>query len=121
MAEHNVLGREGENAAIRYLESKGHKIIERNWMFKGYEIDIITLDSEYIVFVEVKTRSSLEWGFPEDAIGIKRMRRMIRAASHYLKINQIDNPTRFDVVTVVLNNKEFELNHIEDAFLPFLD
>lgn len=119
MAEHNILGQKGEEAAARYLQAKGHHILERNWRSRGYEVDIISLDDEFIVFVEVKTRASVAWGNPEDFIGKQRMRRMIRAASHYLKLNSVDRPARFDIVSVVWNDKEFELDHIEDAFLAF--
>ncbi len=120
MAEHNILGRKGEEAAMDHLVSKGHRVLEKNWRFHGYEIDIISLDGEFIVFTEVKTRASVEWGYPEESIGKQRMRRMIRAASHYLKLHQVDRPARFDIVAVVGNKGRFELDHIEDAFMPFL-
>ena len=120
MAEHNELGRKGEEAAVTCLKKKGHRVVERNWSFSGYEIDIITEHEEFIVFVEVKTRTSDRWGDPGDAVTEQRMRRMVRAASHYLKINRIDKPARFDIVTVIGNERHFELEHIEDAFLPFL-
>ncbi|MEA5129878.1 MAG: YraN family protein [Proteiniphilum sp.] len=120
MAEHNELGRKGEEAAVACLKKKGHRIVERNWSFSGYEIDIVSEDEDFIVFVEVKTRTSDVWGDPDDAVTEQRMRRMIRAASHYLKINRIDKPARFDIVTVIGNERHFELEHIEDAFLPFL-
>ena len=120
MAKHNELGRKGEEAAVNCLKRKGHRVLERNWSFSGYEIDIISEYEEFIVFVEVKTRSSVEWGNPENAVTEQRMRRMIRAASHYLKINHIDKPARFDIVTVIGKEQNFEQEHIEDAFLPFL-
>ncbi|WP_294072118.1 YraN family protein [Proteiniphilum sp. UBA1028] len=120
MADHNELGWKGEEAAANYLASKGHRIVERNWTFRGYEVDIISEDDGYIVFVEVKTRTSAEWGNPEDFIGKQRMRRMIHAAGLYLKMNCVDKPARFDVVAVIWNKQHFELQHIEDAFLPFL-
>lgn len=120
MAEHNLLGEKGEDLAVDFLKGKGHQIIERNWRFSGYEIDIITEVDEFIVFVEVKTRSSSEWGNPEDAIGKQRMRRMINGASNYLKLNCIDKPARFDVVSIVMYNKEKEIEYFEDAFLAFL-
>ena len=120
MAEHNELGRKGEAAAVTYLEKKGHRIIERNWSVSGYEVDIISENDEFIVFVEVKTRTTADWGDPSDAVTEQRMRLMIRAASHYLKMNGIDKPARFDIVTVIWNKRQFQLEHIEDAFLPFL-
>ncbi|RNC66951.1 YraN family protein [Proteiniphilum sp. X52] len=120
MAEHNELGRKGEEAAIACLKKKGHHIVARNWSFSGYEIDIVSEHEGFIVFVEVKTRTSAQWGDPVDAVTEQRMRRMIRAASHYLKIHHIDKPARFDIVAVIGNETFFELEHIEDAFLPFL-
>lgn len=120
MADHNELGRKGEVAAVACLEKKGHRIVERNWSFSGYEIDIVSEYEGFIIFVEVKTRTSDEWGNPGDAVNEKRMRRMIRAASHYLKKNGIDKPARFDIIAVILNKRQFTLEHIEDAFLPFL-
>ncbi|MCE5179370.1 MAG: YraN family protein [Proteiniphilum sp.] len=120
MADHNELGWKGEEAAVNYLTSKGHRIVARNWRFQGYEVDIISEDGAYIVFVEVKTRTSTAWGNPEDFIGKQRMRRMIQAAGIYLKMNCIDKPARFDIVAVIGERQQFELEHIEDAFLPFL-
>lgn len=120
MAEHNVLGRKGEDAAVECLKNKGHRIVERNWSFAGYEIDIVTEHEQFIVFVEVKTRTSTAWGNPSDAVTIQRMRRMIRGASHYLKTHGIDKPARFDIISVIWNNHQFSLEHVEDAFLPFL-
>ena len=120
MAKHNLLGTKGEDLAVEYLKDKGHYIIERNWRFSGYEIDIISEDQEFIVFVEVKTRSTLHWGNPEEAIGKHRMRRMINGASNYLKLNNIDKPARFDIMAIVVSDEEKEIVHFEDAFLAFL-
>ncbi len=120
MAEHNILGIKGEEKAESFLKSLGHRVVERNWTLHGYEIDIISVDKEFVVFTEVKTRESANWGNPEEAVGKQRMRRMINAASQYLKINQIDLPARFDVVSIVWNNGKYELEHFEDAFMAFL-
>lgn len=120
MAEHNLLGIKGEDMAVEYLKENGHRIIQRNWRFSGYEIDIISEHQEYIVFVEVKTRSTSNWGDPEESIGIQRMRRMINGASNYLKLNSIDKPARFDILAIVMCNEEKKIEHIEDAFMAFL-
>jgi putative endonuclease len=120
MANHNELGRKGEEAAVIYLKAKGHRIVERNWSSYGYEIDIVSEHEGFIVFVEVKTRASSAWGTPEDAVRKRRMRRMIRAASHYLKRNRIDKPVRFDIIALLWNKRQLEIEHIEDAFVPFL-
>lgn len=120
MAQHNELGKMGEEAAVALLKSKNYDIIERNWKFYGYEIDVIAEDEKYIVFVEVKTRASVEWGNPEDFVGKGRQRRMIEAANHYLIEKGIDKPARFDIIGAVWTGKKLELEHIEDAFMAFL-
>ena len=120
MADHNVLGKKGEDKAMAYLEANGYQVVERNWTFRGYEIDIIAENEEYIVFTEVKTRATDEWGNPEDAVGIQRMRRMINSASHYLKIHQLDKSARFDIISIVWNGDKPEIVHFEDAFMAFL-
>jgi putative endonuclease len=120
MADHNDLGNKGEDKAVAFLKSKGYRIIERNWTFHGYEIDIIAEDCEFIIFTEVKTRATDVWGNPEDAVRRQRMRRMINSASHYLKINCIDKPARFDIIAIVWNEGKPVLEHFEDAFMAFL-
>lgn len=120
MAQHNELGQKGEDAAARLFAQKGYGIVCRNWKFHGYEIDIVAENNEWIVFAEVKTRTSAQWGNPEDFVGKTRMRRMIEAADHYLKENNIDKPARFDIVAAVWNGREMQMEHIEDAFLAFL-
>lgn len=119
MAEHNDIGRRGEEEATRLLASKGYHILERNWRFYGYEIDIVAQNSEYIIFVEVKTRTSAQWGNPEDFVGKSRMRRMVEAAHHYLIENNRLEQARFDIIGAVWNGNTFEMEHIEDAFLAF--
>mgnify|MGYP000948424713 CR=1 FL=1 len=117
MAEHNELGQKGEDLATQYLVKKGYRIVERNWRLHGYEIDIIAEDKEFIVFVEVKTRSSLQWGNPEDFVDSTRQKRMVKAADFYLQMNFIDKPARFDIIGAIWNGLSMELDHIEDAFL----
>lgn len=117
MATHNDLGKKGEEAATNHLRQHGFEIIERNWLYEKYEIDIIAQNEEYIVFVEVKTRSSDMWGNPEEAISKGKIRRIVDAADFYLKENEIDLPARFDVIAAIWTGKEFEIEHIDDAFL----
>lgn len=120
MAKHNELGEKGEEEATQYLISEGYKIIDRNWRMHGYEIDIIAETDEYIVFVEVKTRTSAMYGNPEDFVNRKRQKRLIEAANIYLNDFDIDTPPRFDIVGLIWDGVKFELEHIDDAFLPSL-
>lgn len=121
MAAHNDLGKKGEEAAVAYLEKIGYEILERNWFFRKYEIDIIARNSDYIVFAEVKARTSVEWGKPEDAISKAKMKRMIEAADFYLIEHDINQPARFDVLALVWHENQFQIDHIDDAFLPFIE
>lgn len=118
MAQHNELGKKGEDEAVRYLLTKGYKITSRNWRFYGYEIDVVAEVDEFIVFVEVKTRTSSMYGNPEDFVGKGRRKRMAEAANHYLIEHEIDKPARFDIIGLIWNGKRFDIDHIDDAFLP---
>lgn len=117
MAIHNELGKKGEDAAVHYLLQKGYKIVERNWLYRKFEIDIIATDKEFIVFVEVKTRSSNQWGNPEEAVSNAKIKRIVEAANSYLIENDIDLPARFDIISAIWTGKTFDIDHIDDAFL----
>ena len=116
MALHNELGKRGEKLAEDYLRKNGYRIIECNWTFGKYEIDIIASVPGFIVFIEVKTRSSAIWGNPEDAISRTRIKRLVEAADFYIKEKDIDGAVRFDVIAIVDNREVTEIEHIEDAF-----
>lgn len=117
MAAHNELGKEGENAACAYLEKEGYVIVERNWRYHRFEIDIIAENDEFIVFVEVKTRATDDWGNPEDFISKGQIKRIVAAADFYLQEYEIEKDARFDVIAVIKNNGGIELEHIDDAFM----
>ncbi|MDD2474692.1 MAG: YraN family protein [Dysgonamonadaceae bacterium] len=117
MASHNELGIKGELAAANFMRNGGYKVIKQNWTMHRHEIDIIAEDEEYIIFVEVKTRTSRQWGNPEDFIGRAKIRRIVEAADLYLQINDIDKPARFDIISAVWDGKSFEIEHIDDAFM----
>ena len=118
MARHNELGKEGENLAKQLLVDKGYTIVETNWRFDKDEIDIIAKDGEELVIVEVKTRSTDFYGFPEDAVNLQKEEFLIRATEAYLEENDLDLDTRFDIVSIILNEKEVNMHHIVDAFYP---
>ena len=118
MAQHNILGHQGEELAVTFLEEKGYTILDRNWKLGDLETDIVAKQDDEIVFVEVKTRASLSWGAPEEAVDELRKRRMTAAANAYLKFHRLDNPFRFDIIAIVLNQREQTINHIEQAFSP---
>lgn len=121
MAAHNELGKQGEDAACQYLKERGYTIVDRNWRYDRHEIDIIAENEDFIVFVEVKTRASTEWGNPEDFISKIQMKRIISAADFYLKEYDIEKDARFDVISILKNKSTFEIEHIDDAFLPSIN
>lgn len=117
MAQHNILGQQGEDAACYYLIERDIHIRERNWHGDDCEIDIIADDYGEIIFIEVKTRSTTDYERPEDAVDANRMYRMSRAAEEYLYRNGLQhNPYRFDIIALVGSEPPFQLRHIINAF-----
>jgi putative endonuclease len=120
MAEHNELGRSGEDYAFDYLEKKGFNIIEKNWFHNKDEIDMIAIHNNCLVIVEVKTRSTLYFGEPQVFVNKKKQAFLIRAANAYIMKNDIHLETRFDIISVILSGDRVSIKHIEDAFYPVL-
>ena len=120
MAESHNLGKEGEDQAVKHLEKAGYKILRRNWKAGELELDIIAENKDFIVFVEVKTRSEDFLEDPRAAITREKQRTMVYAADSYIKWNYIDKESRFDVITVIKKGDSFQIDHIENAFYPTL-
>jgi putative endonuclease len=118
MAEHNELGKKGELIARKFLEEIGFKIIKTNWRHEKDEIDVIAKDGDELVMVEVKTRSTRYFGEPSEAVGAAKESFMIRAAEAYLEIHDLNMDTRFDIISIVVDNKGESIEHIKDAFYP---
>jgi putative endonuclease len=116
----NELGQKGEQAAAEYLVAEGYEILDRNWRFGKDEIDIIAEKGNFIVIVEVKTRSTAYFGEPEEAVDKQKRRFLIRAANHYVNQKAIDIEVRFDIVAVIFEQGRQTIRHIEDAFYPTL-
>ncbi|NLF44469.1 MAG: YraN family protein [Syntrophomonadaceae bacterium] len=111
------LGRHGEEKAACYLVEQGYKIIARNYYTRFGELDIICTKGKDIYFVEVKTRTSLKYGYPEEAITYKKRENLRKAAFIYL--NSTGCPftqMHFDVITILMMKGEEKFNHIKDAF-----
>lgn len=95
------VGNQGEALACKYLQKLGYKILKRNYRIRGGEIDIIAKDKDYIVFVEVKTRYSHDYGLPSESMTPWKIKFLIKTAQFYLqKINWEDGPYRLDFVSV---------------------
>ena len=112
------IGKKGEEMAVAYLRKRGFKILATNWRFHHLEIDIVAQDGDEIVFVEVKTRTSADFGNPEDAISKQKISRILNAAEAYIIEHDIEQDARFDVMAILLPyNAKPELEYFEDAFM----
>lgn len=120
MAKHNELGKNGENIAANHLLRNGYNILERNWRYNRDEIDIIARDGDWLVIVEVKTRTSAWFGEPQMAVTTAKQRSLVRAAEGYIWESDFRGETRFDVIGILFDKQKVQLNHIKDAFLPGL-
>ena len=118
MAEHNELGKLGEDLAVQYLTDKGYEILERNWRNIHKEIDIIAKDGDDLVIVEVKARQTDEYGEPDIAVTKRKQRMLIAAANAYITRKGLDVETRFDIISIIYRDGNPVIEHIEDAFLP---
>ncbi len=111
-------GKKGEDLAVEKIISEGGRLIERNFYFKGGEIDLIAkerwLGEDYLCFIEVKSRENTEAGYPEEAVTPLKQKRMIKGAMSFLKYKGMtfDQPMRFDVIAILGN----EVKWIKNAF-----
>lgn len=119
MSKHYDLGKEGEQLAVEYLQTKKYQILERNWRFQKAEVDIIAQKDSILAVVEVKTRSTKEFGDPQDFVKPKKIKLLVRAIDEYVVKNELDVEVRFDIIAIVKNDKQWEIEHLEDAFFHF--
>lgn len=118
MAQHNETGRKGEELAREYLIEKGYEILDTNWICNHREIDIVALKGDLLVFIEVKTRASLEFELPKEAVTLKKQKNLVKAADDYIQEKDIDLDGRFDIISVYAREPMRVLEHIEEAFIP---
>lgn len=118
----DAVGRHGEELAARHLETAGLRILARNWRCREGELDIIARDGDLLVFVEVKTRSSLAFGTPAEAVDRAKSARIRHLALRWI-MAQRDEPgsqfwaaVRFDVVSVVRGRDGFAVTHLPGVF-----
>lgn len=120
MAQHNLLGNNGEILAARYLMEQGLAILEYNWRSGHKEIDLVAKERDVLVFVEVKTRSSNKYGDAQYAVTPAKMRNLTLAAEAYIRAKRTDAEVRFDIVAITGDEEKHTIEHIRDAFYPEL-
>ncbi|HEY1194894.1 YraN family protein [Flavobacterium sp.] len=123
MAEHNDLGKLGEDLATAYLEENGYKILDRNYVFQKAEIDIIAQKDSIVAIIEVKTRSNLDFGSPEEFVKQKKIQLLIKAVNAYINDREKDFAedfeVRFDIIAIHLTSETTAIEHLTDAFYHF--
>jgi putative endonuclease len=118
MAQHNDLGKVGEELAEAYLVEKGFTILHRNWRHSHYEIDIVALKNDLPHFVEVKTRTTWNFGPPEESVNRKKIQDLLKAANRFLNLNSQYKDFRIDVLSITIyHDRETEYFFIEDVYL----
>jgi putative endonuclease len=113
------IAKTGELLALKHLKTRGCKILAQNYRVRRGEIDLIVQDGEFTVFVEVKTRRSLRFGLPQEAVTLQKQRQISKVALAYLQArNLLDAPCRFDVIAIHLSPQLelLRLEQIESAF-----
>lgn len=119
MAQHNELGKKGEQLAVDFLSNNGYEIIERNYRFEKAEVDIIAQNNEVLAIVEVKARSSTDFGNPEEFVKPKQIKNLVKAVDEYVTVNNLEVEVRFDIIAIVKDKNEFRIEHLKDAFYHF--
>lgn len=118
MAAHNLLGKEGENMALQWLQQKGYIIMHQNWRSSHYEIDIIATKGEVLHFVEIKTRSNKKFGEPEAAISKEKIRHLLKAGAEYQYQHPGWKRVQYDVLSIAVHKNETpSYFFIEDIYL----
>ena len=119
MAEHNDLGKLGEELAVEFLQKAGYLILETNWTFQKAELDIIAQKENILAVIEVKTRSSIEFGLPQDFVKPQKIQLLVKAINEYVTVNELDVEVRFDIIAIHKEASNFNIEHIEEAFYYF--
>lgn len=119
MASHNELGKLGEQLAIDFLKRAGYEIVETNWVFQKAEIDIIARRENLLSVVEVKTRTGIGFGLPQEFVDRKKIRLLIKAVNEYVTARNLDVEVRFDIIGIHKVDSQFKITHLTDAFFYF--
>lgn len=119
MAQHNELGKQGEELAVAHLIGNGYKILARNFRHQKAEVDIIARKEGLLAVVEVKTRSTPHFGDPQDFVKPKQIQSLVKAINYFVNKHNLDVDVRFDIIAIVKNKAGTRIEHLEDAFLHF--
>lgn len=117
MAQHIQTGRFGEQKAAEWLLENGFIILENNWRHSHWEVDFIASRNNVLHFIEIKTRRSRKFGYPEEGVNRKKLENLINASEEYLEQNPEWKRIQFDILSIsILSNSEPEYFFIEDVY-----
>ena len=119
MADHNELGKKGEQIAIDFLVKKKYKILEKNYRYLKLEVDIIAQKENILVAVEVKTRTTDFFGNPQEFVDPKKIKRLLSAIDNYVIEKELEVEVRFDNIAIIHYKQQTKIEHLKDAFLYF--
>lgn len=105
--------------AVDFLLANNYDVIERNYRFEKAEVDIIARKENTLAIIEVKTRSTIDFGNPQDFVKPKQIKHLVKAVDEYVVTNGLDIEVRFDIIAIVKTGKTFSIEHIENAFYHF--
>lgn len=119
MSESNERGILGERMAVDYLVAKGYRILAQNFRYLKGEVDILAQKENCLAAVEVKTRSTLDFGTPEEFLKPAQIQRIIKTVDYFVTSKNLNVEVRFDIIAIVITAQNSELEHIENAFYHF--
>ena len=118
--KNKITGNWVEQIAADHLVSNNFSIVHRNWKWGNAEVDIIAQQKQFLIFIEVKTRSSSKFGFPERAVNKAKQQQYVQLAKAYIEKEKWNLDVRFDIISIIkISDQTFELEHIKDAFFPY--
>jgi putative endonuclease len=120
MVSTREIGDIAEGMAQQHLLKLGYEILDHNWHYGHLELDIVARDGDELVIVEVKSRNGIRYEHPSEAVTNSKIKRIVEAADAYIIEKNLDLETRFDVITVIFIQQNYELEHFKDAFYPTL-
>lgn len=118
MATHNDIGKQGEELANEFLRKNGYAILETNYRYRKAEIDLIAQKDQTLAIVEVKTRTSTDFGTPESFVNKKKINLILEATNAYVDEKNLDLEISLDIISVILG-KETKIEHIQNAYFFF--
>ncbi|MFM7838443.1 MAG: YraN family protein [Chitinophagaceae bacterium] len=119
MATHNEIGKSGEKLACEWIASRGYTLLHKNWRSGRREVDIIAAKCNCLHFIEVKTNTTLQFGYPEQRVSTRKMQHLLRAAEEFLALNPGWAQIQFDTLSILLKPAQIPLIHYFEDIYPF--